>query len=512
MTVRFSDLGITVQADAVDNLLDIMRANGIDVAADCGGKGLCGKCVCLVDGERRLACRTAVDSDMTVTLPRSGGDYDILTDSAWTDAGAAETGAAGEGGPDAAAAAIAVDIGTTTIALKLIDAGSGRELWASAALNAQRPYGADVISRINASMDDSSLLSGIITEQIDGMISRALADSGTDARSVSRVVIAGNTTMSYLLLGFPCRSLGLAPFEPAFPLEETYSYEEVFRSGTTDAPVCVMPFISAYVGGDITAGLLACGGFAPGASGEAGSGDGSYMLVDMGTNGEIVYHSGGRLLCTSTAAGPAFEGGNISCGSGSVEGAISKVCARDGKIGFETIGGAPARSVCGSGLLDAMAFFVSEGVINSSGAMDANSPYVTDGSVVIADDSDTGGAKISLTQRDVREFQLAKSAVRSGIETLIGEFGGRAPDTLYLAGGFGQRLDADSAFTTGLLPESVRGRVIAVGNSSLAGAAAAAANAAKLKEAASIATRGKEINLASHPEFNQRFMEYMIFE
>jgi uncharacterized 2Fe-2S/4Fe-4S cluster protein (DUF4445 family) len=231
----------------------------------------------------------------------------------------------------------------------------------------------------------------------------------------------------------------------------------------------------------------------------------------MGTNGEIAYRRGDRLLCTSTAAGPAFEGGNISCGSGSVEGAISKVWIRDGVIGYETIGGAPARSICGSGLLDAMACFVNEGIINGSGAMNADSPFVTEGRVVIAAGPTLADDEVSLTQRDVREFQLAKSAVRSGIETLIGEFGDLVPDRLYLAGGFGQRLDADSAFVTGLLPKSMQGRVVPVGNSSIAGAALAASDTDILKSAYRIASRGEEINLASHPKFNTLFMEYMTF-
>jgi uncharacterized 2Fe-2S/4Fe-4S cluster protein (DUF4445 family) len=539
-----------------------MRANGVDIAADCGGRGRCGKCVCFVDGERRLACETIVNSDIEVTLPDADGKYDILMDSDIATLPRSDDA-------DSDGLAVAVDIGTTTLVVKLVDIASGREVWALAALNSQRPYGADVISRINVSMDDASVLSGLITNQIDGMIETMLRDSTTDAGSVRRIVIAGNTTMSYLLLGLPCRSLGLAPFKPAFTFKDMYAYDEVFHSDTLDAPVYIMPFVSAYVGGDVTSGLLSRESLAQDSDtsddGDATSGllsreslardagisaDGDatsgivmreslarnsdisysgepYILVDMGTNGEIAYRRGDRLLCTSTAAGPAFEGGNISCGSGSVEGAISKVWIRDGAIGYETIGNAPARSICGSGLLDAMACFVREGIINSSGAMNAASPYVTDGRVIIAASADSpyvtdgrvviaaspepDAEDISLTQRDVREFQLAKSAVRSGIETLIGEVEDLVPDKLYLAGGFGQRLDADSAFITGLLPESVRGRVIPVGNSSIAGATLAVSDMDMLETAHRIAALGEEINLAAHPKFNTLFMEYMTF-
>jgi uncharacterized 2Fe-2S/4Fe-4S cluster protein (DUF4445 family) len=502
-TVKFSEPGIIAKANDGDNLLDVIRANDIPITADCGGRGRCGKCVVIVDGERRLACETFVRADMSVAIPGGSENYEILTSS---DHGG-EHEAEADGAADAGTA-IAVDIGTTTVVTKLLDLSSGRELRASAALNAQRPYGADVISRIGVSMDDSSLLSGIITKQVDGMISGMLKDSGVSAASVRRVVIAGNTTMSYLLLGLPCRSLGLAPFKPAFTFKNEYSYDEVFhtegRGGGIGASVRIMPFISAYVGGDITAGLLLRENLSEGRGG-------SYILVDMGTNGEIVYRRNDRFVCTSTAAGPAFEGGNISSGSGSIEGAIAKARIEEGEFVCETIGGAPARSICGSGLLDVMACFVREGIINPTGAMNADSPHVEDGAVVITDARPEGGERVMLTQKDVREFQLAKSAVRSGIETLIGELGDAAPDELYLAGGFGQRLDADSAFATGLLPESVRGHATPIGNSSLAGAELVATRGERFGIAMGIAAKSEEINLATHPRFNQLFMEHMMF-
>ncbi|MDR2163645.1 MAG: ASKHA domain-containing protein [Clostridiales Family XIII bacterium] len=498
-TIEFPELGISVRARDGDSLLDVIRASGIGISADCGGLGRCGKCAVNADGERRLACRTFVDADMSVSIPSAGARYDILTG---TDArGARDAAAAGE---PPSGTALAIDIGTTTVALQLIDSASGRKLGAGAALNAQRAYGADVISRIGAAMDDASDLSGVITGQIDGMVAATLKESGVDAGSVRRVAIAGNTAMSYLLLGLPCRSLGLAPFKPEFTFKDGYTYREVFHAGTLDAPVLVMPFISAYVGGDITAGLLTREALPEGRCADGAKG--SYMLVDMGTNGEIAYRSEERLLCTATAAGPAFEGGSISCGSGSVEGAVSKVGVRNGEIEYGTIGDAPARSICGSGLLDAMACLVREGIIDRTGAMNENSIYVKDKNVVIAAEGD-----VTLSQRDVREFQLAKSAVRAGIETLIEEMGGRIPDRFYLAGGLGQHLDANSAFITGLLPETARGRVTPIGNSSLAGASLAAADERLMADASRIADMGGEINLASHHRFNELFMEYMIF-
>ncbi|MDR1293120.1 MAG: ASKHA domain-containing protein [Clostridiales Family XIII bacterium] len=529
--VLFPGLGVSVSASHGERLLDVIRENGIGIVADCGGRGKCGKCRVVVDGEPRLACETQVVSDISVTLPDEGsGAYAIQIDSIGSTGvmGRTAAGAGARNGsvplgsaaaPPAIAAdmdpeggaAIAIDIGTTTIVAKLIGP-AGEELAVSAELNDQRPYGADVVSRINMSMDDASVLSAIITKQLDGIIGRMVGRGGVAPPDIKRVVLAGNTTMCYILLGLPCRSIGVSPFKAAYPFKAGYSYREVFGTDTLAAPVRLIPFVSAYVGGDIVAGLvgvLAARGETPRQSEQPGGR--SFMLVDMGTNGEIAYCSGEEIVCTATAAGPAFEGGNISCGSGSVEGAISEVAACGGSFECRTIGNAPARSVCGSGLLYAMACFLREGIIAGSGKMCADSPYVKDKSVRISDGPTPGEKGVSITQKDVREFQLAKSAVRTGVDVLIGEFGGIPPDTLYLAGGFGQNLDPESAFAVGLLPETLRGRVVPVGNSSLAGTVLAAADEGRMADAVRVAGIGREINLASHPKFNELFLAHMGF-
>jgi uncharacterized 2Fe-2S/4Fe-4S cluster protein (DUF4445 family) len=493
---------IIADAPAGENLLRVIRAAGLNISADCGGQKKCGKCKVLIDGVPALACETEIHRDMTVTIPSAeeSEKYDILTDS----------GERGRVTHCAEECALAIDIGTTTIVAKLIGLSSGADIITAAEMNEQRTYGADVISRINVSMDDASGLCAVVTKQINRMIREMLEGSETAPDAVRRLVISGNTTMCYTLLNLPCRSLGLAPFEPEYGIEQEYSYDEVFHADTLKCPVYIMPFISAYIGGDITAGLLTRRG--------ADTGE-PFILVDMGTNGEIAFYSDGRLLCTAAAAGPAFEGGNISCGSGSVEGAISKVRVRGGGFEYDTIGGAPARSICGSGILDAMACFVSEGIIDASGALNEDSPFAEEGRILIAppaadgpaysDGSCSGG--IALTQKDIREFQLAKSAIRTGIEILIIETGGNAPDKLFLAGGFGQNLDPDSAVKVGLLPDSLKGKVIPIGNSSLNGASMAAKDTALLSTAQSIAKDGREINLAAHHSFNELFMEHMMF-
>jgi uncharacterized 2Fe-2S/4Fe-4S cluster protein (DUF4445 family) len=517
--VLFPDLGVSVSASPGERLLDVIRANGIDITADCGGRGKCGKCEAVVDGELRLACETQVFSDISVTFPAAGsGAYAIQIDSAGAGVrsgpNAPATGSEGTGGSEGSeyGAAVAIDIGTTTIVAKLIGLGAGEDLAVSAELNDQRPYGADVISRINMSMDDASVLSAIITRQVDGIVTRMLAGSGVKPSDVKRVAIAGNTTMCYILLGLPCRSIGVSPFEAEYSFKAEYSYREIFGADTLSAPVRLLPFVSAYVGGDIVAGLISLFAAREEAlrQGQPPAGE-SFMLVDMGTNGEIVYCSGGEIVCTATAAGPAFEGGNISCGSGSVEGAISEVALDGGTFACRTIGNAPARSICGSGLLYAMACFLREGIIVGSGKMCADSPCVKEKSVRISEGPGPEEKGVAITQKDVREFQLAKSAVRTGVEVLIGEFGGNPPDTLYLAGGFGQNLDPESAFAVGLLPETLRGRVVPVGNSSLAGTVLAASDGKQMEDAVRVAGIGREINLAAHPRFNELFLAHMSF-
>jgi uncharacterized 2Fe-2S/4Fe-4S cluster protein (DUF4445 family) len=222
----------------------------------------------------------------------------------------------------------------------------------------------------------------------------------------------------------------------------------------------------------------------------------------MGTNGELAYMTDGNLLCSSTAAGPAFEGVNLSYGMGGTAGAVSRIWLDSGKLRYQTIADKPARGICGSGVLDIMACLIKSKAVKSSGKLDSAHELVCNNQIVI--DSD-----VVFTQRDIREFQLAKSAIRSGIEILISEAGGIVPKRVLLAGGFGQHLDPESAFTAGLLPTSLRGKVTAAGNTSLAGAIKLGFDSGLLVKADNYIKMSREINLATHPEFNDKFMDFM---
>jgi len=511
--IFFPDEKITAEAEDGQRLLDVIRAQGLSIEALCNGRGTCGKCRVLVDGrEECLACKTAAKDGMEVRILSSAEEMEVLTSAA--------AGAGNEEAPLSGRAAIALDIGTTTVAMELLDPVTGRRLGVRGFTNPQRSYGADVLSRINISMDDASLLSGVITRAVDEAVARLLKQAGVPPAAVEKFVIAGNTTMCYLLLNLRCRSLGLAPFEPEFAFEPVYDYQTIFHTETLACPVFIQPYISSFVGGDITSGLAHIARHY-----EASS----FMLVDLGTNGEIAFNRGDRLLTTSTAAGPALEGGNITCGMSGIEGAIYEAAAL-GPEGFavKTIGGGPAAGICGSGVIDLVASLLRAGFVQETGAFsdeipeelltEASAANLTPLKAIRISPGASGEPDIVFTQKDVREFQLAKGAIRAGIEILTKEMGA-APDVFYLAGGFGQRIDLESAMKVGLIPESLRGRIRFVGNTSLGGCVDACldggegggAGEGAAADPASFVRRAEEINLGSHPGFNDTFMETMMF-
>ncbi|MCL1879786.1 MAG: ASKHA domain-containing protein [Actinomycetia bacterium] len=498
-TVSFSELNKEIEVEVGKNLLEIIREQEFPIHADCGGIGRCGKCRVTVNGKKRLACRTYVMDDMEVLIPSQESDsgYAIQVDFDGPSADELVDRSAVEDARNSDLA-IAVDIGTTTVVGKLLVVETGTELASFASLNEQLPYGADVVSRINCSLDDSSELSALITKQIDKAISNMVKDSGIDAGQVKRVVIAGNTTMTYILLGLPCRSLGFVPFTPAYDYAIDTPYQDIFKTDTLSCECTVVPFISAYVGGDLTAGLVSLGA------------EDDFILMDMGTNGEMIFKRGDKVICTSTAAGPAFEGGNIECGSGSTRGAVSVVKFAGGTWDLQTIGAAPPVSICGSGILDLMAVLVREKMIDETGLMNDD---IEDSRVVLAKNPELeGSGEVYFNQRDLRQFQLAKSATRTGLEIIMAVMGGDIPKKIFLAGGFGQNLNPQSALITGMLPHSFEGRVQAIGNSSLSGAVKLCLNESARAGLAEVAKGGQEIDLAAHPMFNDQFMDNMSFE
>jgi uncharacterized 2Fe-2S/4Fe-4S cluster protein (DUF4445 family) len=425
--------------------------------------------------------------------------------------------------------AIAIDLGTTTLAFSIVNRKDRRIVNTYTTMNPQRVYGADVISRIKASNEgkkeqlreviSNCLLEGILT---------VIKNAGIEARRIKKITIAGNTTMVHLLMGYSCETLGVFPFTPvnsgtievklkdiitaAFKENETHT--DKLNSAVMDpknilqeVPLVLLPGISTFVGGDIVAGLSFCG---------FDTIKKPCLLIDLGTNGEMAIGNQERILVTSTAAGPAFEGGNITCGIGSVPGAISSIVINGKKVTIGTIGNQPPIGICGTGVVEIASELFKAELMDETGLL--IDEYFKEGYPILNGlkenkSQNTGRDGVYFTQKDIRELQLAKAAIRAGIEILIKNYGITIEqiDKVYLAGGFGFKLDVDKAIHIGLLPEEFRDRITVVGNSSLAGAIAYLTEAETKVRIQRILSVSEEIHLSNDDDFYELYLNCMSF-
>jgi uncharacterized 2Fe-2S/4Fe-4S cluster protein (DUF4445 family) len=397
--------------------------------------------------------------------------------------------------------AAAVDIGTTTLVIALVDLVTGKIAGSFSAVNRQREFGGDVISRIErANRGDLPLLCRSVREQISGGIAALCGETSVKTGDIRRIAITGNTTMLHLLLQLSCGTLGQTPFTPVTLDMVSLGYGEIF-GGDLSCELVILPGISTYVGADITAGLLYTGLHLR---------TDPVVFMDIGTNGEMALAYQGKILCTATAAGPAFEGGNIRWGTGSVPGAISQVQFRDGTFEYTTIGGKPPVGICGSAVVDLAYQGLKNGFILSGGRFDKKS--LPGGAIFLA--KTEGGEDIVFCQKDVRELQLGKSAIRSGLDSLLNHaaLGYGDIQTLYLAGGFGFNLNLESAAGIGLIPEALRPKVSLIGNSALGGTVKYLLNPDHEKTLRQIVGQSEEFNLPKNPCFNKYFIENTDFK
>jgi uncharacterized 2Fe-2S/4Fe-4S cluster protein (DUF4445 family) len=422
---------------------------------------------------------------------------------------------------DAPILSAAVDIGTTTVAIRILDSLTGEALASGAQANVQRWAGADVISRIGTCASDEAFarLSGGIAGQIARMLVSLAESAGGSASSIRRIVVAGNPTMIHILAGVNPAGIARAPFVPVFarafdlaPRDSPFGE----RFGR-DCRTILLPGVSAYVGADLVAGALACGLDRKDAPNLPA------LLLDLGTNGEIMLFTREASFCSSAAAGPAFEGASIEFGSPSVPGAIDHVRNEGGRIVADVIGHGAATGICGSGILDAVACLLDSGAVDETGRIDpegcgapgagrlgAECFVDYKGKPAIILDRESG---ILITQDDIRQVQLAKAAVAAGVDILLAHAGLGATEvkTVYLAGGFGSRLDPHSALRIGLLQGGFSGRVKAVGNSSLAGAETVALKAGALAACSQMAKDCRAVELSGRLDFVSAFSEAMFF-
>ncbi|MEA4822771.1 MAG: ASKHA domain-containing protein [Clostridiaceae bacterium] len=493
-------------------LSTLFSAHNTGCDMPCGGKRRCLQCKVRVTGnaippdtheaallsgdERasgiRYACMTTLTGNAEVTLLHRG-EMRIQTEGA-TRPVSPEPWASGFG--------IAIDIGTTTVAGYLYELATGKGYASASLANPQGRFGADVVTRIERALgEDAAALALAIRDGANELIMQLCRKAKLDLRQIGAVVFTGNTTMLYLLTERNPYALSRSPFE-ADELFGEYCTPEALGLRVSDAKIYLMRSISAFVGGDITAGIL---------STALCEGDRPCLLVDIGTNGEMALWDGKRLLCCATAAGPAFEGAGISRGMTAQDGAISKVSVEGKRIVTQTVGDAKAVGICGSGLLDAVAAFLQLGLIDETGYIDEDAD--TEGYITEDGDLRIGATDVLFTQKDVRAVQLAKSAICSGMETLM-ETAGLTADSLgavYLAGGFGTVLNPASAEAIGLLPRGYAAKTVAVGNAAGMGAAAVLRNRSLLNYSEELAQEARTMPLAENPVFMEKFVENMMF-
>ncbi len=526
LTVITDGKQIQLTSEIDRTILDVLMDAGItDISAPCGGNGLCGKCTIQVieggsqeihaDEKRllttdqleaglRLACRMklAAGDDLTIALLDSENEAQVV---ATYQMGEASKEGRREFAPHTYGCAI--DIGTTTVVVYLVRLDTQEIIDNRSHMNPQRAYGGDVISRIQYAGEHSEGLTTLqrsIVKQLSSMVDDLISSHQIPSQNLIEIVAVGNPTMLHLLVGADPAGIAVAPFTPAF-----ITPKELIASSigfTTDAKLVLPGSVSAYIGSDVTVGVLATGFMEH---------PQRVLYIDIGTNGEIVLWDGKKLYCCSSAAGPAFEGASIRQGLGAIPGAVDRIwLGEDGRVASSTIGGKPAKGICGSAIIDVMALLLETGLVDETGAMDENHPLAA---TFLVDSPDGNALRItdtvSFTNRDVREVQLAKAAIAAGSEILLMEAGLKVSDIdmVVIAGGFGSYIDSTNAQRIGLLPPVGTGKIVTAGNAAGKGALGVLMHTGEAEQVEVIRRCAHYIELSSSLVFQERYVEQMFF-
>ena len=514
------------------SLLRILQGKNEYISAPCNGNGTCGKCVVrfqsgatepsvrdreifsekqLEEGYR-LACQSYPTGVYEIEIPQKEEEIEVL--SGWEEkketlgeCRKAENSTHGRNCAERSEQAgygICMDIGTTTLAAVLVDLTAQEECQTAVSVNHQRAYGSDVLSRISASNSGKKWeIQRCIRQDLQKLIRELLQKEKITEQQIQRIVIAGNTTMCHLLRGFSCETLGVAPFLPVDLSWMEGSAADFLGMKELDTKVVILPGISAFVGADIMAGI---------AKMNMHRSEGYHLLLDIGTNGEMVLGNCRHMYVTSTSAGPAFEGGNISCGMAGIPGVISHVFMEEtGKAGFQVIGEADGENkkkqqaigICGTGMIDLVYELREHQMIDEHGTY---SDLYFDTGYELAE-------KVKFTQNDIRELQMAKAAIRAGVDILVKKAGIAFDevDDCYLAGGFGTKIDITKAAGIGLIPKELEVKTIPVGNTVLAGTKEVLLGRISKDELEKIQTMADVINLAEENDFEELYLSYMDF-
>jgi uncharacterized 2Fe-2S/4Fe-4S cluster protein (DUF4445 family) len=527
-----------VKAEKGQKIIEAARRAGVKIETPCNGLGICGKCGVhnAITGELILACQGVIENDASyivrdyedenesLKILSEGSSFEYSLEpfiskrfiNGKTEVyGGGELLGIEEGDTRFLLYGLAVDIGTTTIVSNLVDIANGKTLASVSALNPQSNYAQDVLGRIHfaGKNDGLRILYKVFIEKLNQIIGELIRKTNILPANIYETVYSGNTTMLHLACNTDPSNLGKYPYTPV--INGGCHITEKSLALSPFACVYLPPIISAYVGADITSGLLIT---------RLKEKKGGALFIDIGTNGEIAFAKDGCIAVSSTAAGPAFEGMNISCGMRANAGAIeSFVINENGSYSYNVIGGEKnnpkAVGICGSGLLDAAGEFVRTGIIDSRGRFvipgkgnysarlkermgqveGKNAFFITSG--------------VYLAQKDIRQIQLAKGAIRCGIEMLLARFDTDAEhiDEVIIAGSFGYHLNERSLLNIGLLPPQCRGKISFAGNTSLSGAEAFLLNASFRQKMKEITAGVDKIELAQDPEFERMFIKYMGF-
>lgn len=531
--ITFDPSGIIAEAFAGEILSDVAVRAGVRIDHHCGGVGACGKCrvrditgsplgALTVTEQKffsreeaeagfRLACCAIVTGSGRVevcSIPDSAGSK-ILQE--FSGHGITEWQ------PDCGKYGIAVDIGTTTVVCYLLDLEVHREVDCCSFLNPQVSFGDDVISRISytsRSQQALTQLQSALIVDLDEAISGMARKNGISARDITQIVVAGNTVMEHIFVGTSPESIGHSPYAPQFLTHVPIMASELGLHISDRAVVKLLPNVAGYVGADIVAGVSAYG---------MDKESRTSLLIDIGTNNEIVIGNCDGLFCCATAAGPALEGARIQYGMRASTGAIEKVVLANGELLCSTIGGVSPKGLCGSGLIDAIALLVKNGVIDKRGRLLSSSECMDDrfshridrdasnmGRILLTDNNHP----VYLTQKDIREVQLAIGAIKVGVDVMLESAGKKVEDVdeVLLAGAFGCNIDIMNSIFVGLLPNVERNKIRSIRNASGYGASLALASARFFDGTKETAAKMSYVELSSLTDFQKRFINAMLFD
>lgn len=554
--VNFYPSNVSVSIEEGTTILEAARKVKVEIEAPCNGATVCGKCKVKLDSSSLknvqysnsahiskeeiekgivLSCETRIFGDVNVFLQTSSKEENLkilsqgkaldveihpyINKKYYEDRNITEVLGGSEilfyepGNTEDHTFGVVIDIGTTTLVASLINLTDGKELGNTSELNPQAIHGQDVLSRIKIASEDDGreLMHSLIINKINYMVDELLAVTQVDRKKIYEIIFSGNTCMLHLAGNINPYSLGKYPYIPELSGHLHMKAKSLGLNVAEEGVVYFPPIISAYVGADITSGILAA---------ELYKSKEIILFVDIGTNGEMVIASDGRLSATSTAAGPAFEGMNIACGMRAAKGAIEYFnIEENGEITIKTIGDEEPIGICGSGLLDIIGELVYHKVIDKNGKF---SNKITDNASNILKKNlvDFNGKKVfqlsekvHLTQKDIRQVQLAKGAIRAGIEFLLKskEIEARDVDTVLIAGSFGYHLRAKSLVNIGLLPKEFEGKIQFVGNTSKTGGKAILLNNDSRDEIYKVVNQVEVVELSSYKDFDKVFVKHLAF-